>query len=243
MITGASSGIGAALAVRYAAPGVRLALTGRDKGRLEAQGTLCRREGAEVEIATVDVQDRAAMTGLIDELDARWCLDLVVANAGVDGTKFTELERTYGIFAVNVDGVFHTVLPALRHMRSRGHGQIAIVSSLAGYLGLAGAPDYAASKAAVRIWGEALRRRHRHEGVHISVICPGFVESRITASNTFHMPLLWSADRAARYVELRLRRGQGLIAFPWPVWFMTRFASILPSTIVDIIDSRLPKKV
>ncbi len=57
------------------------------------------------------------------------------------------------------------------------------------------------------------------------------------------MPLLWSADRAARYVELRLRRGQGLIAFPWPVWIMTRFASILPSTIVDIIDSRLPKKV
>jgi short-subunit dehydrogenase len=242
LITGASSGIGAALARVYAAPGRRLALSGRDAERLRAVAASCRAAGADVVAETLDVRDRDAMAGWIGELDARWTLDLVVANAGIDSTGLDEAERSYAIFSVNVGGVFNTVLPALARMRARGRGQIAIVSSLAGYHGVPGAVDYAASKAAVRVWGEGLRRRHRHEGVRVSVICPGFVESRITAGNRFRMPWLWPAERAARAIRRGLERNRGLIAFPWPLRLVAYLTTLLPSVWLDRLAELLPRK-
>jgi len=178
LITGASSGLGAGLALAFARPGAALHLWGRNAGRLDEVAERCRARGAEIHAATLDVTDREATAHWVAASEAARPLDLVIANAGIsagtsDGGESDEQARA--IFAVNVDGVFNTVLPALPFLRARGRGQVGIMSSLAGFRGFPGAPAYCASKAAVRVWGEALRGELAPFGVGVSVICPGFV--------------------------------------------------------------------
>ena len=156
LITGASSGIGEALACHYAKSGVSLFLSGRNKERLAGVAAACEAHGAIVYVSTVDVTDRDLMARWIVDIDRETALDLVVANAGISGGNADGIEselQTRSIFAVNVDGALNTVLPALEAMAARSAGQIAIVSSLAGFLQLPGAPAYSASKAAVCHWG------------------------------------------------------------------------------------------
>jgi short-subunit dehydrogenase len=242
LITGASSGIGAALAVAYAAPGVRLALSGRDGGRLEEVAARCRTAGAEVACRVLCVTDAAAMAAWVAEAGP---LDVVIANAGISagtGGGAESAEQTRAIFSVNVDGVLNTVLPAVEGMRARRRGQIAIVASVAGFRGLPSAPAYCASKAAVKAWGEGLRGGLANDGVGVSVILPGFVESRITAANRFRMPLLMPADRAARIIRRGLDRNVGRIGFPWPTVFAGWLMSVLPNAVVDRLTRRLPGK-
>jgi len=242
-ITGASSGIGAALALAYARPGARLALSGRDGARLDAVAARCRECGAEAEAAVLDVADRAAMEAWIARSDAAGPLDLAIANAGVDGAAFAPEARLRGVFRVNVDGVVNTVEPALAAMLARGRGQIAIMASLAGFVGMPGAPAYGASKAAVRTLGEALRARHAPEGVEVSVICPGFVRTPMTAGNRFPMPFLWDAERAAARIVRGLERNEGRIAFPWPMYAAVRLLQALPEPLLQHIMARAPRKV
>src|SRR5690349_6050841 len=180
LITGASSGLGAALADAYAAPGVTLALTGRDPGRLDAVAERCRAAGAAVRGAVLDVTGRDALAAWIAEVDAATPIDLAIANAGVaaGGRDAADADADANaarrVLATNIDGVLNTVLPLVPAMRRRRRGQIALMSSLAGFRGLPGAAAYCASKAAVRVYGEALGGPLRHDGVTVSVICPGF---------------------------------------------------------------------
>ncbi len=241
LITGASSGIGAALALDYAAPGTQLWLSGRDSARLDEIVAQCRSAGATANGRVVDVTDREAMERWIAACDAEAPLDLVIANAGISGGG-PDGVAPHTIFSTNIDGVLNTVQPALEAMKARGTGQIAIMSSLAGFQGLPGAPAYSASKAAVRIWGEALRARHRTDGIDISVICPGFVVSRITDRNRFPMPLLMPADRAARIVRRGLARNRPLIAFPARMHIAARLLAALPRALGDRILRRSPWK-
>jgi short-subunit dehydrogenase len=218
LITGASSGIGEALALEYAAPGVFLALTGRDSARLETVAKAVRAKGAEVEARVIDVIDRAGMTTWLQQLDAAHPLDLVIANAGVGlegDRKLPEDEAMRGTFAINIDGVMNTVLPLLPAFRARKCGQIAIMASLASFIGLPQSAAYNGSKAAVRVWGESLRHVLRKDGIGVSVICPGFVVSRMTARNKFPMPFLMQADKAARIIKSGLARNKPRIAFPF----------------------------
>ena len=242
VITGASSGIGAALALAYARPGASLVLSGRDAGRIEAVAARCRERGAAADAAAVDVADRAAMEAWIARVHAVAPLDLVIANAGVDGTGFAPEERLRAIFRINVDGVVNTIEPALAAMRPRGRGQIAIVASLAGFVGMPGAPAYGASKAAVRTLGEALRARHAPEGIEFSVICPGFVRTPMTAGNRFPMPFLWDAERAAARIVRGLERNRSRIAFPWPMYASVRLLQALPQPLLQLIMARAPRK-
>ncbi len=245
LITGASSGIGAALAEAYAAPGVRLALCGRNAERLEDTAARCRAAGAEVACRVLSVTDAHAVAAWMAEADAAAPLDVVVANAGISagtGGGAETAEQTRSIFAVNVDGVLNTVLPAVEVMRARGRGQIGIVASVAGFRGLPSAPAYCASKAAVKAWGEGLRGWLAPQGVGVSVILPGFVESRITAANRFPMPLLMPADRAARLIRRGLDRNVGRIAFPMPTVFFGWLMSVLPNAVVDRLTRGLPGK-
>jgi short-subunit dehydrogenase len=246
LITGASSGLGEALARHYAAPGVTLHLNGRDSTRLEEVAALCRASGATVAARVLDVTDAAALAAWIEERDAAAPLDLVIANAGISaGTgRFGESEaQARRIFATNVDGVVNTVLPALAAMRRHTQGQIAIMASLAAFRGFPGAPAYCASKAAVRVWGEALRGEVARYGISVSVICPGYVRSRMTEVNKFPMPMLMDADRAARIIARGLAKGRGRIAFPWPIYVLVWLIALLPTAWTDRLLRKLPKKV
>lgn len=247
LISGASSGIGAALAVAYAREGARLTLGGRDGMRLSEVAGRCRAVGARVSTTLVDVTDRAATASWVANADA----DLVIANAGIsagtggEGESDAQVRR---IFAVNVDGLFNTVHPAVESMRARTpaadgrRGQIAIMASLAGFRGFAGAPAYCASKAAVKVYGEALRPDLAVEGIGVSVICPGYVRSAMTAENDFHMPFLMDAGRAADIIQRGLARNAARIAFPWPMYWAAWLCGALPPSWLDAAMRRLPRK-
>ncbi len=245
VITGASSGIGAALALEYAEPGRTLLLTGRNAGRLDQQADLCRAKRAEVRTAVVDVTDRQAMADCLAEVEARAPVDLLIANAGISGGTSGAGEgegQARAIFAANLDGMLNTVHPLVPRMVARRRGQIALMSSLAAFRGMPGAPAYCAAKAAVRIYGEGLRGELWQHGVTVSVICPGFVRSAMTAVNDFPMPLLMDADRAARIIRRGLARGRARIAFPWPNAVVAELIGALPPALTDALVRRLPKK-
>ncbi|MDA0239704.1 MAG: SDR family NAD(P)-dependent oxidoreductase, partial [Proteobacteria bacterium] len=152
VITGASSGIGAALAECYARQGTDLLLTGRNSDRLQAIKTTCEAQGVAVTAEPVDVRDAAAMGEWLTAQDDTAPIDLVIANAGISGdtsgvTASDAIGREEQIYAVNILGVRNTIDPLVARFRGRGHGQIGLVSSLAGFRGLPSAPAYAASKA------------------------------------------------------------------------------------------------
>jgi short-subunit dehydrogenase len=242
LITGASSGIGESLALAYARSGLFLALAGRDGDRLEAVAAACRAKGAAVETAAFDVSEAAATARWLEDADDRHRLDLVVANAGVSlsGAGPGGVLR---LLEINVGGVFNTVLPSIPRFRERRHGQIAIMSSIAGLRGLPSAPAYAASKAAVRSWGEGLRGRLEPEGIGVSVICPGFVESRITAANPFPMPMIMPAERAARIIVRGLARNKPRIGFPWRAILGMTLLAALPQDLANhLLMRRVPLK-
>jgi short-subunit dehydrogenase len=245
LITGASSGLGAALAEHYATPNVTLHLQGRNSGKLEQVAENCRKRGAHVNCKILDVTDHAGMHSWITGADGKTPLDLVIANAGVSagpGIHGENGKQVREIFATNIDGVVNTVTPLLQTMIARKHGQIAIMASLAGLRGLPSCPAYSASKNCVRAYGEALRGWLSRQGVRVSVICPGYVETAMTATNEFPMPFMMSAEKAAGIIVDGLSRNKARIAFPgimyYPVWFL----SCLPVWLTDPLVSRLPGK-
>ncbi len=247
LITGASSGIGEALALHYAAQGVFLALSGRNEERLIAVGDACRAKGADVDLAVLDVTQQGRMEDWINDVDEQRPLDLVIANAGVSGgtggvMNGEPVEQARHIFDVNLTGVLNTVGPIIPRMISRGRGQIAFMASLAAYRGFPGAPAYSASKGAVRFYGEALRGSLRESGIVVNVICPGFVTSRITAANDFPMPFLMSAEKAANIIANKLAKNVGRIAFPIPVHLSSWLLATLPDGLCQRVLRWLPAK-
>lgn len=245
LITGASSGIGAALARLYAGQGVTLFLSGRDAARLAEEAARCTARGAVVHTRIIDTTAREPMAAWLGEADATASLDLVIANAGVSGGTRDSIEgeaQVRHIFAANIEGVLNTVLPVVPRMVARRRGQIALVSSLAAFRGFPGAPAYAATKAAVRVWGEGLRGDLKAYGVGVSVICPGFVVSRMTATNQYRMPFLMSAEKAAAIIARGLARNRGRIAFPWPTYSLAWLLGTVPPGWFDPLLTRLPRK-
>lgn len=245
LITGASSGIGAALAHAYARPGTRLILTGRDAVRLAESAAACRARGAVVLEGVIDVADAAAMHTFIEDIAASERLDLVIANAGVSGgfkdwTAFDAYVRE--IININIGGVLNTVNPAIPVMIRQGGGQIALVSSIAGLLAMPGALPYSATKHFVRAYAEELRGRLAPEGIRVSAICPGFVVSRMTARNRFPMPFLMDTEKAAGIIVRGLAANKGRIAFPWPMLAMVRLLGLLPYPLLDRLLRRAPAK-
>lgn len=231
LITGASSGIGAALARRLAAPGRRLTLLGRDTGRLAA---VARDLPGGVETASADVRDRAAMTMAIEGAFAAAPVDLLIANAGISGGD------AHRLMAVNVQGILNTVEPAIPLLRAGS--RLALMSSLASFRGLPNAPAYCASKAAVRLYGEGLGGRLGRKGIRVSVICPGFIATPLTAGNPFPMPFLMSAERAAERIVAGLARNRARIAFPRRLYWPTLAGSLLPTALTDPIYLRFGLK-
>lgn len=245
LITGASSGIGAALAREYAAAGNTLHLLARNGDRLQEAANDCRAKGAQVRSARIDVTDKEAMQAYIEKADDVTPLDLVIANAGISaGTGGTQepLEQVEKIFQVNMNGMLHTIQPVIARMVARRAGHIAIVSSLAGIRALPSCPAYSASKAAVRYYGDALRGALHREHVQVSVVCPGYIHTPMTAVNNFFMPLVMSAERAAHIIRCGLNRKKARIAFPLALYLPLWWLSALPVFMGDALFRRLPAK-
>ena len=247
LITGASSGIGAALAQGYAREGAVLYLQGRDKLRLDEVAQACQATGADVYPQIIDVRDQYEMDKWIKSCDDHTPLDLVVANAGISsGTggndKSERTEQVRAVFDVNVTGVLNTIDPVLPAMRVRGAGQIALMSSLASFSGWPGAPAYSSSKAAVRTYGEALRLSLAGTGVKVNVICPGFIKTPMTDVNPYKMPFLMDVSKAAQIIMKDLRADKGRIAFPWQTYAIAGVIGLLPYGISGLILGRAPEK-
>ncbi len=242
LITGASSGIGKALALNYAAAGRRLFLQGRNGERLKAVAEACIEAGAEVHTEVLDVTDRAAMASWIEAADRAAPLDLVIANAGISGKSSNDPDPVRTMLRVNVEGMLNTVEPVLPAWQERRRGHIALVSSLAGFRGMPTAPGYTASKAAVRAYGEGLRGKLMGHGIAVSVICPGFVKTPMTDANPFPMPLMMQPDEAARIIRRGLDRRAARIAFPLRLYLAMRLIAALPPAWVDPLLQRFQGK-
>lgn len=242
LITGASSGIGEALALACARCGDTLFLCGRNAARLQEVVRRCRALNAPTYGSIVDVTDRTATRTWMQNCHAIAPLDRVFSNAGI-GTGVESAENVRKTFDVNIGGNLNVVLEAIELFRKRGLGQIVITASIAGYGPLKSCPAYAATKSCLKTWGLSLRGMLAPEGIKVSVVCPGFVRSRITDQNTCPMPFFMEADKAANIILRRVEKNVGLIAFPWPMRLATWALSILPFRVNEFINRLLPAKV
>lgn len=236
VITGASSGIGEALALAYAAPDVLLAITGRNVERLESVAAACRAKGAEVVTSAVDVRDRAAMAAWLLDLDGRRPIDLLIANAGViagaaEENPVEDGEAAYNLLQTNILGAANTVQPLIPAMIARKRGQIALMSSIAAYVPLAHAPSYSASKAALLNYGKSLRDALLPHGIRVSVICPGFVDTRMSRAERGPKPFIMNPSKAAGLIAKGLARNREIITFPRFFSFVTWISGLLPSPV------------
>ena len=248
-ITGATSGIGRAVAVRLAELGAgNVFFCGRDPARIAETEAAVRALGANARGARLDVADAAAVRAWLEECDRAAPLDLVFANAGVAaGGREDDEEAVRQVFAADVGGVLNTVLPALDLYRRPGGParvarRIAITSSMTAYHGMPQCPAYSAAKACVKAWGAGLRGRLRCEGISVTVVCPGFVRSRITDANTCPMPFFWEAPRAASAICRGIARGRGLVAFPLPMRLACWLLGALPEFVSERVFRLLPEK-
>ncbi len=233
LITGASSGLGRALAVALAAPGQRLLLGGRNEARLAETASLCQARGAETSTAVIDVTDAPAMRAWIAGAGR---LDLVIANAGISAhtADLSGAEATRAIFATNLAGMLNTVLPALDAMEGQKpgedgrRGRIAAINSLAAFVASPGAPAYCAAKAAADAWILATAPIAERKGIRLTSVCPGFIRTPMTEAHTGAKPGMMSAERAAALILAGIARNRRRVAFPRRLYLAGRFVSLLP---------------
>ncbi len=233
-ITGASGALGSALALAYAAPGMKLTLHGRRLEALEQLRTQCKAKGATVSLKALDLRDHDAVRHWMRELCEADTPDLLIANAGLNtdigpdgrGEPFDAVTALVEVNILAVMALTDVVLPA---MRQRGKGQIAIISSLAAYYGLPATPAYCASKAALRSYGLSLRGWLQNEGIRVNVVLPGYVASPMCDAMPGPKPFLWQPERAARVIRRGLELDWARISFPFPLNLGIWGLSILPA--------------
>jgi short-subunit dehydrogenase len=211
-------------------------LLGRSGDRLNAVAEECRRLGAVVSSATIDVRARFEMETWLIAFDASTPIDVLIANAGVMAGRPADADiespsASYAVMETNVLGVLNSVHPILSRMTARKRGHIGIVSSIAAFIPLPDAPSYSASKSAVLTYGLALRSALRHSGIGVSVICPGYVETPMMEQESGHKPFAMSAQSAADLIVRGLQQNRSIIAFPFWFALLTRLGGLLPDSV------------
>ncbi|HEV3009254.1 MAG TPA: SDR family oxidoreductase [Burkholderiales bacterium] len=240
VITGASSGIGEALARHYAADDVVLGLISRRKvgsGGLPGQ----------IVSYSLDVTDEAALAAAAQDFIRRFGPpDLVIANAGIasgtGGADLGDVAKLKKILDVNVAGLAATLAAFAPAMRDARRGTLAGIASVAGFRGLAGNGAYCASKSAAITWMESLRAELYGSGVSVVCVCPGYIDTPMTQVNRFRMPFLLSADEAARRIARAIAGKRRLAVIPWQMALVALALRAMPGWLYDRLASRAPRK-
>lgn len=239
VITGASSGIGEALARHYAAPGTVLGLISRRTPPAGMPGT--------VVAYAIDVTQVAALGQAAQDFVARFgAPDLVIANAGVGvgtrGEELADIDKLRRVLEVNVAGLAATLAAFAPAMRQAGRGTLAGIASVAGFRGLAGNGAYCASKAAAIAWMESLRTELHGSGVSVVCVCPGYIDTPMTRVNRYRMPFLLPADEAARRIARAIAAKRRLAVIPWQMAAVSVLLRAMPGWLYDRLAARAPRK-
>jgi short-subunit dehydrogenase len=244
VITGASSGIGRALALQLGAAGYRVGLIARRLTELEATAGTIVAAGGEAVAATADVGDRGALRSAIASVEERLGpVDVMVANAGfgaptrLDPLNTADVEQT---IRVNLMGVIYSIEAVLPGMLARRRGHLLAVSSLAAFKGLPGESAYCASKSAVNAYLEGIRIAVRSRGVTVTTVCPGFVSTAMTPMDSATPFLITADDCAGRIARLIARRKGGVVCFPLPMALLSSLIARLPDAIVARLMGQKP---
>jgi short-subunit dehydrogenase len=243
-ITGASSGIGKALAEGYAAHGATLGLIARREPELKQ---LASQLDVPTRIYPLDVRDAAALAAAArDFMSRHGCPDIVIANAGVSVGTLTEcaedIEAFQDVTDINVMGMVKTFQPFVAPMRRAGRGALVGIASVAGYRGLPGAAAYSASKAAAISYLESLRVELMGSGVKVITICPGFIATPMTVKNPYSMPFLMSAGAAAHNIVSIIESGRTFAVIPWQMAIVARVLRLIPNCLYDRLFAGATRK-
>ncbi len=246
-ITGASSGIGQALAARYARAGWRLALVARRSAEVEAWAAALGLAAGRWAVYRADVADVDSIVGAGHACTAAQGLpDVVIASAGIsigmDTAQRADLDVLRDVFATNNVGLAATFHPFLAAMRERGSGTLVGVASVAAIRGLPGHGAYSASKAAVVAYCESLRVECRGSGVRVLTLLPGYVATPLTASNRYRMPFLMPADAFAERAFRAIEAGDSYRVIPWQMGLVSKLLRLLPNAWYDRLLSRRGRK-
>ena len=243
-ITGASSGIGAALARHYAAQGATLGLAAR---RLDALDALVATLPGRHHVYPLDVANAQALASAANDFTAHvGAPDIVIANAGISvGTLTQEAADNQAfrrIMETNVLGMVHTFQPFISAMERRGGGRLVGIASVAGIRGLPGAGAYSASKAAVIAYLESLRVELRSSGIKVVTIAPGYIRTPMTDANDYAMPFMLEADEAARRFAQAIEAARSYTVIPWQMGVAARLMRLLPNCVYDFLAARAGRK-
>jgi len=246
-VTGASSGIGQALARRFRAAGWRLALVARREPELRRLAATLSAGRHDADVYPADVADAASITAAGRACLARQGLpDAVIANAGisvgVDSARFEDLQMLHDTLQTNVFGIAATFQPFIEPMRQRRRGALVGVASVAGIRGLPGHAAYCASKAAAIAYCESLRGECRPFGVRVVTLVPGYVDTPLTRGNPYPMPFLMSADAFADAAFAAVSAGASYRVIPWPMALGAKLLRLLPNAVFDRTFAGRPRK-
>lgn len=243
-ITGASSGIGQALAKHYAKEGAIIGLVAR---RANLLASLQNSLPAETVTYALDVRDAEALEKAAHDFIARFgAPDIVIANAGVSAGTLTEnkndLHTFKGVIDINLLGMVHTFQPFIESMKQAKKGSLVGIASVAGIRGLPGAGAYSASKAAVITYLESLRVELSHDGMNVTTIAPGYIKTPMTDINQYSMPFLMAPEVAAKKFAQAIAKKKRFIVIPWQMGWLARVMRFLPPSLWDFIMKNAPRK-
>ncbi|MBT4921646.1 MAG: SDR family NAD(P)-dependent oxidoreductase [Rickettsiales bacterium] len=244
IITGASSGIGKALAIKYSQNCHNLLIVGRNEDRLNLARNLCNLK-CNVQISATDVTNFQKIKNTIYQFDKQYPIDLIIANAGISagsGNAGENIDQLKKIYDTNIYGVINCIYPAIEKMTKRQSGQIAIMSSMSAFTPIPTAPAYSSSKQCVSFIGHALRHSLVKHNIKLSVIYPGFVETPMTDKNKFIMPFIMKPEIAVDKIITGLQKNKAKIIFPKIFYLMTLALNIMPDKIQRYMFNKAPAK-